>query len=501
MKYFKVSIFLIILLLSGQSFTQNIEFTNEYKDAYNTIIKLDFEGGKEIIDRERAIHASNYYYVILESYIDFLSTIVGENEKVFKNFKSQKKARLQRIQRINKNSPYYLYAQAHIILQTAFARFKFEEYLSAGFELRKAYHLLKRNQEKFPEFLPNQIDYGLMHAMVGAIPNKYKWLAKLANMEGSIQTGYDEINAVLQYAKSNEELAYLINESVFFLTFIELNMTSDQKNAPQLLADIETLPNDNQMLVFAKVRLMNSLGRTDAVIELLDEFSVDSSYFKLDYLTYLHGLSKLNRLDKDADVYLKKYLKEFYGFTYKKSALQKLAWHALLNDDKDSYFEYLSKIEYVGSSLVDGDKQATREAKLKLLPHTDLLKARLQFDGAYYDQALDLLVNLDQNSLRNITDSTEYIYRKGRTLDKLGRYAEALKTYYSAYILGSKLPDYFAGNALLNIAVIYENKGEFDKAQDFYQRCVDLDFEVYKNSIEGKAKSGLDRIKTKKESE
>jgi hypothetical protein len=39
--------------------------------------------------------------------------------------------------------------------------------------------LVKENQKKFPDFLPNQLIYGALEAAVGTIPKNYKWLASL----------------------------------------------------------------------------------------------------------------------------------------------------------------------------------------------------------------------------------------------------------------------------------------------------------------------------------
>lgn len=489
---------LLICIFATSANAQNFEFNSNCKLAYEAIIKLDFEGGKKLIDYEKSINPSNQISIVLENYIDFLTTIIGEEEKDFEAFKDKKRNRIKQLKKGDEDSPYYYYSLAHVYLQLAFARFKFEEYLIAGFELRKAFHLLKKNQKMYPNFLPNQIDFGLMHALVGAIPNKYKWLAKLAAMNGSIKQGYDEIYGVLNKAKEKKEHAYLLNETIFFLTFIELNLTSKQENASRLLDDINELPNDNQMLVFAKVNIMNKIGKTDEIITLLADFQVPDSYFKLHYIEYLHGLSKLNRLDEDAYQHLQNYLNNFNGKSYKRSALQKIAWYYLINGNQEKYKEYIASVAKVGNSLVDGDKQALTESKSNRIPQIDLLKARLQFDGAYYDEALRLLESITSRELRDRIDSTEYIYRKARVFDALQADDEALKAYYSAYVIGKNLPDYFAGNSLLKMGVIYENRNELNKAKDYYNRCIDLDFEVYKNSIELKAKAGLDRIKTKK---
>ena len=52
----------------------------------------------------------------------------------------------------DEKSPFLLYTQAEIHLQWAFCKIKFGEYVSAAFEVKKAYSLLLNNQKKFPDF-------------------------------------------------------------------------------------------------------------------------------------------------------------------------------------------------------------------------------------------------------------------------------------------------------------------------------------------------------------
>jgi hypothetical protein len=106
--------------------------------------------------------------------------------------------RLDKLRDGNQQSPYYLYTQADIHLQWAFCKIKFGEYVSAVFEVKKAYSMLQANQKKFPDFRPNVKSLGLLHTLFGAVPDKYKFGARLLGLKGSIGQGLKELNSVLE---------------------------------------------------------------------------------------------------------------------------------------------------------------------------------------------------------------------------------------------------------------------------------------------------------------
>ena len=57
----------------------------------------------------------------------------------------KKAERIRKLKENDKDSLYYLYSQAEVHLQWAFARLKFEDYIPAAYEFVKAYYLLEKN--------------------------------------------------------------------------------------------------------------------------------------------------------------------------------------------------------------------------------------------------------------------------------------------------------------------------------------------------------------------
>jgi tetratricopeptide (TPR) repeat protein len=122
-----------------------------------------------------------------------------------------------------------------------------------------------------------------------------------------------------------------------------------------------------------------------------------------------------------------------------------------------------------------------------------LLKARLLSDGGYQTQAITILTGKTSNDFENEADKTEFAYRLGRIYDLLEQHDNAIKFYKSAIEKGSNQPEYFAAKAALLAGNIYENKGQYAKAIELYNICIDMKDHAFKNSLDQKAKSGIQR--------
>jgi len=477
----------------------NYDFNNSCRDAYSAIISLKFQEGKELIEEEKLIHPNNNIPYLLENYIYFLTVFIGEEESVFEELEDKKNGILNRLKEGDKNSPYYRYCLAQFYLQWAVARTKFKEYIPATFEINKAYRQLINNKEEFPDFLPNNINLGLLHTMIGTIPDNYSWVKKMVGIEGTIDQGVNEILKVLDVALTNEEYSHYKAECLFYMSFIQINlMTSNNKIFEYLnIIESDSESHKNPMAVYALSRIYMANSMNDKAIELLVHRPKGKEYYPFHYLDYLTGLAKLHRLDKDADDYFWKYLNNFKGANYIKDTYQKIAWHYFIHGYNRKYKEYMSRVLEYGSTVIDADKQAERAAEKEEIPNYYLLRARLLFDGGYYREALTELTSSPKNYLENRRDSLEYHYRIGRIYHGWGK-EDASITYYEKTIQqGAESEYYFAANSALKLGNIYEVKGDYKKAEYFYERAQSMENKEYRNSINQKAKAGINRIENK----
>jgi tetratricopeptide (TPR) repeat protein len=490
----KKLLWLIIVLMSMPA-TAQYDFSIQCNRAHTLITSLKFQEANAVLDSIKAQDPDNLIPVLLENYRDFLTVIVGEEERVFDSLKIKLPGRLEVLKEGKRDSPWHRSLIAQLYLQWAFARVKFGEYFTAAREIRKAFLLLEENQEVHPGFLPDQVGLGIMHALIGTVPDNFRWIASLFSMEGSVELGRQELFDVLHRAQK-EGYPYLEGEALFFLSFLELNLQPDKMKARELLPYYEHQPDDNMMLLFSKAQILTRTANNDQAIELLMNRPEGEDYYPFYYLDFLLGLAKLHRLDEDADQYFLRFTANFKGNAYVKEGYQKLAWHSLLLGRPGMYHHYMEMAIQYGNDFTDGDRLALAEARSGVLPNPCLLKGRLLYDGGYYARADSLLRQLNCH-LRTERDSIEYPYRLGRIAHAMERYHEAMRWYDETILSGQDASYYYAANAALKAGNICEMQGRLELAGQYYRKCIKMPNREYRRSMQQKAKAGLNRIRDK----
>lgn len=479
------------------------QFNNNIYKAYTEVLKLNFNGAIAYIKTENKENPENLVPVYLLNYIDFLTLIISEDENLFENLKPNKNIRLSALEKGSPASPYHRYYQAEIHLQWAAARIKFNEYLTAAYEINKAYRLLRQNERIFPDFIPNKKSLGLINAMVGSIPDNFRWLVRIIGMSGTIDEGVSQLVHVLRTAESNKKYAYLKPETVFILAYVNLNLYNDQTLLNEIITfvvndtKIQELTQSSALINYAVANIyMRSKTSNEIALRTFNRYSGCQSCFPFWYRHYAMGLAKLYRQDKNADKHFYTYINNFEGMNYIKAAYQKLAWHHFLNNDAAAYHKYMALVKSEGQQNTDEDKQALSEAETNEIPNYYLLKARLLFDGGYYDRALSTLLTANKNkAFETFKEALEFTYRMGRIYHEMKNYKQAMDFYKLTIEMGQDHKFYYAANASLQMGLIYENQNNFNKAKHYFEWAQNMKNTQYKNSIDQKAKAGLNRIK------
>lgn len=479
----------LLLLSSTHLLAQTFEYTSNCQNAYQSIYKLKINEGLQWLDLEKKENPKNYLPYFIENHADFIKLFVNDNKKLYDEIKVRINDRLEKLKDGDANSPYYLYTQADIHLQWAFCKIKFGEYVSAAFEVKKAYSMLLSNKSKFPDFAPNTKSIGLLHTIFGAIPDKYKFAAKLLGLKGSINQGMEEINSVLQ--DSNFKFR---EETVIMYTLLLLHLQKDKTASWSMIS--KTIPSleDNLLNYFIAATVAEHTGKNEEMIHLLSNKPTGSAYYPFPYLDFMYGYAKLNRLDGDADIYIKKFISENKGRSYQKEAYRKLAWYYLVNGQSGLYKNYMQQVLQIKDAPTDEDKSAQKEALQNLTPNKELLKARVLSDGAYFERALAVINAVQPEKISNSRDKIEYYYRKARIYDELNRTNDAIKYYMLTVENGIYFNYYFTANACIKLANIFEEQHKKANAIEYYKKAIALDKDEYANSIDAEAKAGLNRI-------
>lgn len=490
-------IFLITFNCDGETFT----LTPGYKKAYHEILRLRFEAANQIIATEKRVDPNNAAYCYLEAYEDFLKTIISEEQTNYQSFADKKSSRIRQLSTISKKSPWLLYTQAQINLQDGVASVKEGEYVQAALNIKKAYSLFSENHKLFPDFKPNKAGIGLLYVLVGSVPDSYKWVPGMFGMEGNVKQGIRLLHESIAYNPPDNEWPFLFSECMFITTFITFNLAGTEENIAMLrnvLEDqrLKSEIKNSPLLIYAVASFHFSQGQNDKALELLKNRPIDVSYYNFRYLDYLTGLAYLNKLDLSARIYFLKYITQFKGRNFIKSAYQRVAWSYLVENDTSNYIKYINRVLLFGNAGMESDKQAQKDASSPDIPDPGLLKARLLFDGGYYSRAKNIMYELKKDGF-SLDQKIEYSYRIARINHKTGEIAKAKENYYHTYKSGRGLKSYFAAYSILNLGILYENEGKTEQALWCYKECLKMDFNEYKTSIHQKAKAGLSRIARK----
>jgi tetratricopeptide (TPR) repeat protein len=461
---------------------------------------MKFEEAKQYLELEKKTLPSNRIPVYLDNYLDFLTLFIDENPDQFKELNRNEYIRLKFLEQADAGSPYYRFCLAQVRLQWAFVRLKFGEYITAVTDIKRASDLLETNQELYPQFLLNYSGLAIIHTISGLVPDQYKWLSNLLGFDGSVEQGTAEFMRITNYSGDDGVFKMFQPEILFYLTFITVNLRKDKSEALRVLNLYNQSADSieyrkNPLMVFSMTSILLKNGFNDKAIALLSGHPNTPDRFPIHYLDYMMGLAMLNRLDPEAGSYFSGFINSFHGLTYIKSAYQKLAWSYLLMGNMQKYHDCMNRIIDNGTEIVDEDRQALSEANKKEIPNITLLKARLLFDGGYYDKAIhELLDKSLKEFIMTKKDLVEYAYRMGRIYHEMANFPKAFEYYRQTISQGSGQPWYFAANAALQMGIIYENSGNKEEAEKYYRLCLSMHYDEYKNSLSQKAKAGLKRV-------
>ena len=112
-------------------------------------------------------------------------------------------------------------------------------------EVNRAYKLLEKNLELFPEFKGSLKSLGVIHAIVGTIPDNYKWGLKLiGSLDGTIAQGKEELEQVIAYSRQSDFL--FKDETLVSYAFLLLHLDNqsdlDWKTITEENLDLENNP-------------------------------------------------------------------------------------------------------------------------------------------------------------------------------------------------------------------------------------------------------------------
>jgi hypothetical protein len=483
----------LIMIMTSHAFGQyEYQWTPRTQKIYESITSLRIPEARTLISQDKKANASNLIYQLLESYADFYQLFLNENKAEYSRMYPAFEQRIQLLEAGPKQSPYHLYSLALAHLHKSLIAIRFNKNLEAALDFRKAFLLFKENKKAYPNFSPNDVYLGLMTTVIGTIPKGYQWMASLLGMSGKITEG----NAlVLKYINSKDAYANQCrNEALFVYPYLIMNFEGNKKKTFDFIENTAYDFTNNHLHAYMATNLYLNNQQSQKALQIASNLNPANTYLDLPFWQLEMGYAYLNELKLDAAKNaLQQFINRFKGQFYVKDAFEKLSWIAYIQGDQAKANAYRSNVLSKGNDITDADKQALQNAKKRTWPHPILLRARLLSDGGYQQQALAILAGKTSKDFDKDIDRTEFAYRLGRIYELAGQIDQAIPFYTSAIEKGSNQPEYFAARAALQIGLIYEQKGNPSQAITFFNTCLEMKNHAFKNSLDQKAKTGIQR--------
>jgi len=482
------------VLLMGYSLTAQLQYNwnDKTQRVYDAITSLKIPEARKMIGVETKATPNNLVYPLLESYADFYQLFFNENDADYDRLYTNFGNRIKQFESGPQNTPYYLYSLGLAHLHKALVAIRFDRNWEAALDFRKAYLLFKENKKKYPRFTPNDVYFGLLNTVIGTIPKGYQWMVNLLGMSGKISEG----NAmVLKYINSNDEYSKQCrNEALFVYPYLVMLFEGNTEKGFDFIQSTPYNFKANQMHAYMAANLYLNHQQSTKALNIVQQMDNSEAYLQLPFWQLELGYAYLNELKLDkAEKAFTEFTTTFKGKFYVKDAYEHLSWIAFMRGDMNKANSYRKQVLKLGNQITDADKQAYQNAKAGKWPNPLLLKTRLLSDGGYQAQALNTLAGKTSNDFTSDADKTEFAYRLARIYDLMYQPDQAIRFYKSAIEKGSDLPEYFAARAALQIGLIYEKKAAYTKAIEYFNSCIDMKNHAFKNSLDQKAKSGIQR--------
>ena len=459
--------------------------------AYQACSRFQINQAEDFIQLEKKVNPNNGFIYLIANYSDFLKVFIEDDPLEYRKALARRSQRIKNLEIYDKSSPYYRYCLAEIYLQWSFLRFKQGELLKAANELQKANSLLIENSKFHPDFILNKKGLAIVHILAGSIPENLQWIANFAGIHGNAYQGEREINEVITFCRKTPSIRFLMPEMLFFKQMLKINIM-DQSSLQPISSGIDSVYKNEPIIQYIDILLAQKTQHASEVIKRIEKFPSQDNGISFCFMHYLKAEALMN-LNRPIENGFQQFLNCSKGKHFKHAAIRRIAWQYLLDGNTVEYQINMKRIIALGDGKTEEDKQALQEATSNQIPDTNLLRARLLFDGGDFKQSITRLLSLPMKG-RNLGFTSERAYRLGRSYQMLNKNDEAISWFSIAISSGANLQEYFAASAAYNAGKIFLAQGKLQDAKMMFVRVSKFPNHPYKNSLDAKAKTALKKL-------
>ncbi len=483
------SIYLILLFFFNifSCFTQN-DIEPNFTKGIDKVFELNFDQAKKFsLDlKNKNIHQGYY----LESLSDAI--FLSVNEENIKEYINKQSFRIKNYTKFcPKSSPYYNFILAELYLHYSYFYFKSGQIIFAAQMMRKSYFYLKDNQKLYPNFIPHHSSLGLLHVILGSLPNYLHKFIRISGMNPNLNLGLDQIK------KAGIQNDFWGKQAKLTFSLVSYYLLNDKTLLAKIIKENLDEHPDQNLWKMLEIVLSLKAGKGKEALDLIEKQYQGISEFTISGKLRADALLYSGRYSEASTSY-QNFITQYKGLNSLKEVYLKLFFCDILNEKNPNQKIYFTKIISLGSENTEADKYAKCFAEKGIAPNIDLLKVRLFTDGGYTKKSDSVLLKLNIGKFSTLINKIEYCYRKARLAHILSDTTTAIMYYQKTIELSPQTNEYFAPNSALQLGYLYFQQNKCDLAEKFFNLATSFQAYEYQRSVEQKAKSALLNLKKNK---
>lgn len=489
-------LFLIILIFNCFNLraVDYYDFNKRLILAQENIANLKLKSAENLINEELRLNPENLASLYYQNYIDCYKVLISQDKNEYNRFKTKVELRIEKFEKWNTNSSQKQIVLSQLELQFGFAKILFNEYIGAALSFRTAFKYTKSVYEQNRENLVNQKNYGLLYASIGTFPEQYKWVLRSIGLEGNFKEGIQILGEFIQKTENKNEYKAEHMEALFAYSYLMLNFGKSKKATWEFIKNHTNHYSENLSEAYLRALTAEKCYHSEECIKVISKRPLSSDFEQLNIFDYLLGSAKLNLLEMDGDVWLKKYVTFSSSNFQKKDAYRKLSWHALILGNSDKFLVYRN-LSLKNNSSSPEESIVSKDIEFGQLPNKNLIKARLLYDGGNFKKSIQICQIITTSELKSTYQKIELEYRLARNFQELEMDANARFHYKNCLSILNPPASYLLPNSCLQLAYIYEKSGDINSAKTYYNKVLLYKNYEYKQSIHQEAKNGLATLK------
>lgn len=485
----------LLVIFFGSSFSicaESIKDDPAIYEAYNDILKLKIVAGREKLNQIIPHHSQLGHYHFVKSLADVIEIVITEDPDLYKKYEDSEDDNLRGLRDMDESDPHKRFYAAEIRIQWAIVKLMFGDEVKAGWSLKNAYGDIQKNIQLYPEFKSNYKSYGTLHVLFAVVPESYHWILKFFGIRGNSIQGWSELNII------ENDNPYWIETSLI-KALIAINIINKEEQTMSILDELLSQHRDNLIVNYLHNSALIKYSKSEKALPNLRKLLFTSDgYYKINNVQYKLGDIYMQKQQYPlARHYYSTFLNEHKGKNYIKDTWFKIFLSYWLEGNVKMAEIHYAKAKESGSTFASADKNADGILSEDSYPNVFLMKARLATDGGYFIMAQQALDNVQQGSLADKKEESEYFYRFGRLYDKQNLDEDAIFNYLNTMKKAGKQTWYFAPSASLYTGYIYESRKDYTKAYYYYQKAMTYKKHKYKAGIDNKAHAALELLKEK----